>query len=200
MAIYKFRATFEDFDEVYRDIEIRSTQTFELLHNAIQQAIGFDNKQLASFYMSDDNWKKGKEITLMDMSDDNGVSRPMMKDCKLCDYIADPHQKLLYVFDFLNLWNFQVELLKISINEDQKVTYPRCVKVMGDAPKQYGPTNLGKVSPELDMEELLLEDELIDGEETEGFLQDDNVLEDGVGLSDDATPSDGEDTLTDEEL
>src|SRR5437762_2397 len=42
MATYRFRVTFEDYDDVTRDIEIRSTQTFEEFHHAIQNAIGFD--------------------------------------------------------------------------------------------------------------------------------------------------------------
>ena len=69
MAVYKFSVTFEDYDDVYREIEIKSSQTFEDLHKAIQDSIGFDNKQLASFYMSNDMWRKGREITLMDMNE-----------------------------------------------------------------------------------------------------------------------------------
>ena len=42
MAIYKFKITFEDYDEVCREIEIKSNQSFEDLHRAIHAAIGFD--------------------------------------------------------------------------------------------------------------------------------------------------------------
>ena len=44
MAVYRFRITFENFEEVYREIEIKSDQTFEDLHFAIQSSIGFDAK------------------------------------------------------------------------------------------------------------------------------------------------------------
>ena len=64
MAIYRFRVTYEDHEDVYRDIEIKSIQTFEDLHHAIQEAIGFDKSKPASFYMSDDYWRKDQEITL----------------------------------------------------------------------------------------------------------------------------------------
>ena len=62
MATYRFRVTFEDFDDITRDIEIRSTQTFEEFHYAIQNAIGFDASKPTSFFLSDDNCKKGKEM------------------------------------------------------------------------------------------------------------------------------------------
>ena len=88
MAVYKFRVTFEEYDEVSRDIEIKATQTFEDLHSAILQYIGFESKAMASFYMSDDYWKKGKEITLADMSDREGKIA-MMKNSLLKDFIAD---------------------------------------------------------------------------------------------------------------
>ena len=70
--MYKFRVTFEDHDEVSRDIEIKSNQTFMDLHKAIQSAIGFDGAQLASFYMSNDYWVKGKEITSAE--NDKGIA------------------------------------------------------------------------------------------------------------------------------
>ncbi|MBL7888018.1 MAG: hypothetical protein JNL24_00605, partial [Bacteroidia bacterium] len=64
MAVYRFRVTFEDNEEVYREIEIKSTQNFEDFHNVIVQSIGFDNLHDASFYISDDYFRKGDEITL----------------------------------------------------------------------------------------------------------------------------------------
>ena len=101
MAVYKFKITFEEYDDVYRVVDIKSTQTFLDLHKAILQSINFDTKQLASFYMSTDSWKKGQEITLEDMSEDESNSIPIMKKAKLNEYIIDPHQKILYVYDFI---------------------------------------------------------------------------------------------------
>lgn len=149
MAVYRFRVTFEDYDEVTRDIEIAYDQTFEDLHNAIQKSVSFDGKNMASFYMSNDTWKKGKEITLMDMSDDDDESKiPIMSKSVLCDFIEDPHQKIIYVFDFLALWTFQVELIKIVL-EEKGAKYPRCIKSEGAAPKQYKNTK----APSLDEED-----------------------------------------------
>ena len=64
MAIYRFKVSFEDYDEVNRIIEIKSTQTFLDFHHCIQESIKFDNKHAASFFVSDDFWRKNDEITL----------------------------------------------------------------------------------------------------------------------------------------
>lgn len=133
----------EDYEDFFRTIDIKSTQTFFDLHMAIQEAVNFDKSQLASFYMSDDQWKKGFEITLEKMTtdedenDDKAVPMPVMQECRLCDYIDDPHQKLLYVFDFINMWTFYCEMTGISMEENPKMKYPAVVKSEGIAPKQY---------------------------------------------------------------
>lgn len=143
MAVYRFKTTFEDYEDILRVIEIKSTQSFLDFHLAIQKAIGFDNSQLASFYMSDDQWKKGFEITLEsmhseeDMSDETFIPVPIMKESRLCDYINDPHQKFVYVFDFLNMWTLFLELTDILLQENPKLTYPAVTKSVGVAPKQH---------------------------------------------------------------
>src|SRR4051812_48611120 len=118
MAVYRFRVTFEDHDEVSRDIEIRSTQTFEDLHHAIHSFIGFDASKPASFFMSDDNWKKGKEITSRDLKAAEKEKVKQMRGSRLLDDIADPHQKIYYIFDPAAQWAFRIELMKIIVNEE----------------------------------------------------------------------------------
>jgi len=58
MSVYRFKVTFEDNDEIYREIEIKSVQTFEDFHFVILQSIGFDTIHNASFFISDDYWRK----------------------------------------------------------------------------------------------------------------------------------------------
>ncbi len=148
MAIYKFRATYEDDNDLIRDIEIKSESTFLQLHNTLVQAFEFTNNELASFYVSDDTWRKGKEISLEDMSDEGDdplTKAVLMRKSILADFIEDPHQKFIYVFDFMNQWAFMVELVKIG-KEDAKVKYPVIVKKEGDIPKAFkniAPTQIG---------------------------------------------------------
>src|SRR5687767_13296873 len=106
MAIYRFRVSFEEFDDVYRDIDLLSSQTFEQFHYAIQESIGFDASKPASFFMSNDYWKKGQEITSREQENHNESNAVSMRDSRLSDYIADPHQKIYYVFDAPSQWTF----------------------------------------------------------------------------------------------
>lgn len=131
MAVYRFKVTFDDNEDVYREIEIKSTQTFEDFHNIIVQSIGFDNMHDASFFISDDYWRKGEEIRL---KASEGLRQ--MNKCKIALLIDDPHQKFVYVYDPKSNWTFLVELLKI-VPDDAKVSYPKCVKSAGEAPKQH---------------------------------------------------------------
>ncbi|MBL0340519.1 MAG: hypothetical protein IPP71_06110 [Bacteroidetes bacterium] len=165
MAIYRFRVSFEEFDDTYRDIEIKSVQSFEHFHLAIQEAIGFDATKPASFFMSNDLWKKGQEITLVKTGENHSQEKLLMKDAILCDFIADPHQKIYYVFDAPSQWSFFIELFKILPDSAPGKKYPVCVKIHGDAPKQYVSVEIpkGAIDPEFIDEEMfqeLLEEEV----------------------------------------
>ncbi len=159
MAIYRFRITFEDNDDVSRDIEIRPTQTFDDLHIAIQESIGFDASQPASFFMSDVNWKKGREITSRTLNEEETNRISVLSKSRLCDIIIDPHQKLLYHFDPNNLWSFYVELIKILPKEEMVAVYPRCVREINEAPKQYANSTVTIPVPD-EFDEDLDEDEI----------------------------------------
>ncbi|MCF8428006.1 MAG: plasmid pRiA4b ORF-3 family protein [Bacteroidia bacterium] len=135
--VYKFKVSFEDYEDISRVIEIKATQTFLDFHKAILDSIKFDDKQMASFYMSNDSWKKGQEITLEDMSEGDEKRIPIMANSKLNQFVADPHQKILYVYDFIECWAMNIELVSIQKEETPKTNYPVCIKSTGLAPKQY---------------------------------------------------------------
>ena len=103
--IYRIRVILDVDDDVLRDIEISSTSTLEDLHNAIIQSFGFLGNEMASFYESDENWIQGDELPLE--SFEIGVNK---KDEILNTVLTFSKPKLIYVYDFLNLWTFYVEL------------------------------------------------------------------------------------------
>lgn len=184
-VVYRFKVMFEDHEDVVRDIEITNLQTFEDFHNIIQSSIGFDASKPASFFICTDHWIKEQEIVLEARKDKAGNDLPLMKDSLIKDHINDPHQKMMYLFDYEANWSFFVELSKIIPAADEKRLYPVCVKSAGDAPKQYKPAPVGKVklSPEDTLASLLLADEIMDEEpEEEDDLADDLMsdVEDGV--------------------
>ena len=151
MAVYRFRVIIEDNDDVYRDIDIKAVQTFEELHDSLQDAFKFDKKHAASFFVSDDYWRKGLEITLR--KEDLPLTpeeirlkvepKKLMSETKIAKLIETPHQRFVYVFDETVQWTFLLEMLKIT-NEEAKAKYPLISKTVGTAPKQYKQLNIIK--------------------------------------------------------
>ncbi|WP_113636388.1 IS1096 element passenger TnpR family protein [Nubsella zeaxanthinifaciens] len=143
MAIYRFRISFEDYDDISREIDIKSNQTFEDLHRAIHRSTGYDADKSSSFYVSTDNWIKGEEIAIHpnQRKIDNGVT--LMEKSKLSSFIDDPHQKFYYIYNFDRPYDFHVELIKIILAADPKIEYPYLVKSIGEAPKIIDKSNIG---------------------------------------------------------
>ncbi len=131
--IYKLRMVSNEVEDFFRDFEIRDDQTFLELHNAIQEELGFDAMQMASFYTSNENWDKGDEITLMDMG--SGANVRIMESTTINDLITNNKDRLLYVFDMLNERAFFIECCGSKNNIEGK-EYPCCEQSAGRAPKQ----------------------------------------------------------------
>jgi hypothetical protein len=142
MAVLKFRAYYEDDDSIYRDIVIKHTQTFADLHNAILKAYEFDNKHQATFYRSNDNWQRGREISLEKYDKQYKAEPLMMAETTIGSEIKDPNQKFIYTYDFAKGWTFLVELINVSKEESSKITYPSTARSEGIAPPQYGTKSL----------------------------------------------------------
>lgn len=151
MAVYRFKVFIEDNEDVYRDIDIKSSQTFEDFHQIIQEAFKFDNKHAASFFTSDDYWRKDLEITLrkedLELTAEEirlkVAPKKLMADTKIAKYIETPHQRFVYVFDEKVQWTFLIEMMKIA-NDDPKAKYPLISKSVGNPPKQYKQLNIIK--------------------------------------------------------
>jgi len=164
MALYRFRITFEDYDDVVREIDVKSNQTFEDLHRAIHQSTGYNPEYPSSFYISNDQWIKGEEITFMPNQKRIDRKVALMDKVKLLSYIDDPHQKFYYTFNFDRPFDFHVELMKIILDETPGVTYPAVIKSTGEAPKQFGNVlNVPIAAPEGDDFDFL--NEMAIGEE-----------------------------------
>ncbi len=135
--IYKFRVISEEEEDFFRDIEIKSDQTFLDLHNAIQDAVGYDKSQMASFFLSDDAWDKGMEISLINMTDEEEDMQIIysMDVTIISDFVTNKDINLIYVFDFFSERDFHIELVEKS-DEEGLTTYPVCTETYGDAPEQ----------------------------------------------------------------
>jgi hypothetical protein len=143
MAILRLRIYWEDDDSIYRDVAIRHSQTFADLHGAILKAYEFDSKHKATFYRSNDNWQRGREISLEKYDDKVYKAEPLlMGETTLASEIKGPNQRFIYVYDFNKIWTFLVELINVDKEENKKLTYPTCIRTEGIAPSQYGTKGL----------------------------------------------------------
>jgi len=130
--IYKFRAILDAEDDVFRDIAIQEDDTLEDLHNAIVNAFGFDGLEVASFYTCDDTWNQEEEIPMFDMGDTPGEQKTM-SDYPLNELLNKDQTKIIYVYDFINMWTFLVELAAIEEAVPGEV-YPSLLFSHGELP------------------------------------------------------------------
>jgi hypothetical protein len=155
--IYRFRVIFDnDTDEdIFRDLEIQESDSLEDLHNLITQSFGFDGTEMASFYVCDNKWNQGQEISLFDLSED--ASAKLMNETTINSIVYEMQTKLIYVYDFLNLWTFYVELAEI-VEETNGTGYPNLIFSKGQIPdvapeKNFEADDIDDFDAELNIDE-----------------------------------------------
>ena len=127
--IFRIRIILDVEADVLRDIEIEAKSTLKNLHEAISKSFGFLGNELASFYESDKDWVQGKELPLLSI-DDNAT----MENEKLDQIFIGSQKRLIYIYDFLNMWTFYVEL-KESGKIISGINYPNLINSQGDVPE-----------------------------------------------------------------
>lgn len=167
--IYRFRAILNTSEEVYRDIEIEANATFEDFHNVVTQSFGFDGQDMASFYLSNEKWEQLEEIVLFDMGDIDGPVRTM-GETLLSDVVDAKNRNLVYIYDFLNMWTFIVELADI-VEPDPGFSYPHLMFAQGEVP-------MTAQEPEFVSESLDGDDEFDDEYSDDEYINGANDYED----------------------
>ena len=130
--IYRIRVILDFKEDVIRDIEIEDNSTFEDLHYTIINSFNLDGKEMASFYLSNDNWKQGEEIVLDSFTENNQI---LMSETNLKIIVNENQKKFIYVYDFLKLWTFFVEIFEVS-EEKKDAIYPKKIFSNGNLPKE----------------------------------------------------------------
>ena len=183
MAILKFRVYWEEDDAIYRDVLVKHTQSFLELHQIILKAFEFDQIHAATFYRSNDIWKREREIS-KEVYEKEYVAPPLiMSETGIGTEIIDTNQHFIYVYDFAKTWTFLIELIQVIKNTDADLTlsYPIISRTEGVGPMQYGTKGLlGKNFA--DIEEKYDLSEARDGFGEEG--EDADASEDGEDTDD----------------
>jgi len=132
----KFRILLDSHknEEVFHDLLVSSDENFETFFKSIIEAFGFRGDQMASFYVSNENWDKGEEISLLDLSEGEEASElQIMKNTRLNEHLLDTDQKFILVYDFLKMWIFLVELIGI---QEETPANPQLILSVGTNPEE----------------------------------------------------------------
>lgn len=133
--IYRFIILSDETDAFRRDITIDSEATFLDLHNAILDSVGYTKDQIASFFICEEDWTKGQEITLIEMDLSSEMDNYIMEETPLNEFLDEERQKLLYVFEYLTDRSFFMELREIIPGKNQSKAL--IVRSEGEAPEQF---------------------------------------------------------------
>ena len=128
--IFRIRIILDTKEDIIRDIEIENNSTFKDLHTEILKSFQFDGNEMASFYLSNDNWDQGKEISLSSFQEEDEL---IMENCPLDLIINENQKKFIYIYDFLKLWTFFVEIFEIK-KQKKNTIYPKYIFSNGTIP------------------------------------------------------------------
>ncbi|QNM86645.1 hypothetical protein H9W90_05875 [Polaribacter pectinis] len=130
--MYKIRVILDTKEDIIRTILINDNINLENLHSIIAKSFGFKGQEMASFYRTDEEWNQGEEIPLFNMAEaGEGVS---MQTCILNETLPEENDKLIYVYDFLNMWTFYVDVVEIS--SEMKNDLPQTILSVGEIPEE----------------------------------------------------------------
>ena len=128
---YHIKVFLESKEDVIRDIVIAANMNLEELHIAIIDSLGLDKNEIASFYLTNNDFELLKEIPLHTMDDEDCVTKSMKETC-ISSVLTEEGNQLIYVYDFMNMWRFLVQLYQ---SEDTKLEKTECIHKIGEMPK-----------------------------------------------------------------
>lgn len=132
--IYRIRVILDATTDVFRDIEVAGDSTLEDFHNVIVQSFQLPGDEMASFYMSDDDWNQNQEYSLFDLSE--GMSPvKKMHETEISSVFNTNQKRMIYIYDFLSMWTFLVEMEE-TVPAADAVSYPQVVYAMGVLPDE----------------------------------------------------------------
>ncbi len=169
--IYKFQIVSQESQNFQLEVALDEKHSFFDFHTIIQKSVGFESHQLASFFISNNRWKKLVEISMLDLGI-NGAAFYIMQKTRLCDLLHKNEQQLIYTFDFINDRSFFIELTAIIM--EKSLNEPIVALKKGEAPVQVlGEEYMEQETSMLQKEEVYMDfGELDDYTELYGEMDD----------------------------
>lgn len=133
--VYRIKYITDEVDGFLREVKIDSEATFLELNKIILEACGYPDDQMTSFYLCNEEWERGVQVTREDMGvggSDEDVY--VMDETRLSELIEDEGQHLEFVFDPFADRCFYLDVKEAIPGESLR--HPEITRVKGEAPRQ----------------------------------------------------------------
>ncbi len=132
--IYRLLLLSDENDFFQREITIDAEASFLQLNDFILDSLNYSRKELTTFYVSDEEWQKGQEVTLMDMSFGKSEEDSfLMESTRLEELIENRGDRLIFIFDLISERGLYIELVELLAGSQAE---PKLTHSEGKAPQQ----------------------------------------------------------------
>ena len=136
MSIIRLGVYIEELEDVYREIELKDTNTFWEFHSAIRKAFKLNKKVQSSFFISNARWQKLNEITV-------GYSSAFEKaidgeEATIGSIVPAVTKNLVYFNDEISQYTVLVQMEPKADKEDSKKVYPLVAVSKGNINSTFG--------------------------------------------------------------
>ncbi|MFO7869702.1 MAG: hypothetical protein R6U95_10435 [Bacteroidales bacterium] len=163
--IFKLRIISDEVETFFMIVEIDKKNTFASLHSLIQKECCFKNDQISSFFVSNDEWEKGHEITLLDMNDEYSTTSTM-SDTLIHEHITSLNDRLIYIFDQFNDRGLFITVTEV-MDKNEDTDYPVCTHKTGNPPTMSEDDIISLLRDSEEIFDDLSEDDFFDDSEEE---------------------------------
>ena len=125
---YNIRVILESKEDVIRNIEINSNCLLSELHYYLIECFDLNKNELASFYTTNNELEINDEIPLISF-EDRGSN---MQNTKLEVVLDEHNNNLIYVYDYMKMWRFLIELK----SKEEDFDFKKCISKIGKMPKE----------------------------------------------------------------
>ncbi|MCD7963722.1 MAG: hypothetical protein LUF90_09330 [Rikenellaceae bacterium] len=138
--IFKLRMLSNEDENFLRDYEVPYDIKLDDLHYFMAEDLGCNKESLASFFLSNKNWEKIQEFTLIDMGieDETEDGPAPMSSRVIGQLLHKNNDRLLYLFDPFMDRAMYIELIGAEKLNEQ-FDYPRTLLANGSPPDQFNP-------------------------------------------------------------
>lgn len=128
------KAMFKRRKGIWRKVEMKATDTLKDLHEVMQDAIGWDNDHMYSFFMDNKIYSKDSDMEVTCPFEPDG--KKTADKTPIGIFELKKGQKFAYLFDFGDDHEFEIEVSDFGTVEKGK-KYPALIESKGKAPEQY---------------------------------------------------------------